>query len=260
MISAGEGTRADRASESGLILETKGLSKHFGGLKAVNGVDFQVRCGELMSIIGPNGAGKTTFFDLLSGHTEATSGRIFFGGRDVSRYPNYKRARLGLGRSFQVTNVFPDLTAFENVRVAVQATKTTFAWWRRALSYAEINRRAVELLEQVGLADKRDVEAGTLAYGDQRYLEVGIALASEPSLLLLDEPTAGMSPEESRRTAGFIKELANRVDIILVEHDMEVVMNISDYVTCMHEGEVIACQPPDEIRENPQVQACYLRE
>jgi branched-chain amino acid transport system ATP-binding protein len=247
-------------SRSEVILQTEGISKHFGGLKAVHEVNFEVRRGELMSIIGPNGAGKTTFFNLLSGHLEPTSGRIFFAGRDVSRAPSHRRARLGLGRSFQITNVFPDLTSFENIRVAVQAKKTTFQCWRRALGDAEINRRAEELLERVGLADKRHIEAGTLAYGDQRYLEIGIALASNPTLLLLDEPTAGMSPEESARTAEFIKELARTVDIILVEHDMEVVMNISDNVTCMHEGEVIACQPPAEIRQNPEVQSCYLRD
>ena len=247
-------------SSDNVILETKDLTCDFGGLRAVGSVNFRMRRGELMSIIGPNGAGKTTFFNLLSGHLHPTEGRILFQGQDITDLPSYKRSRLGIGRSFQLTNVFPNLTTFENVRVAAQSRKTTFSLWGSWVGYEDLNEKASKTLERVGLYIKRDVLASTLAYGEQRYLEIGIALATDPILLLLDEPTAGMSPEESRRTAQFIKELSQQVDIILVEHDMEVVMSISDEVTCMHEGSVIACDPPDIIRQNAEVQRCYLRE
>ncbi len=243
-----------------VILQTEEVTKDFGGLRAVDKADFRVKSGELMSIIGPNGAGKTTFFNLLSGHLAPTEGRIFFREQEITGLPSHQRARLGIGRSFQLTNVFPELTAFENVRVAAQARKTTFSLWGAAHHHHDLNDKANSILERVGLIDKAHIPASTLAYGDQRYLEIGIAMAGDPQLLLLDEPTAGMSPEESRHTAEFIKELSAQVDIILVEHDMEVVMSISDEVTCMHEGVIIACQAPEDIRQNPNVQACYFRE
>lgn len=246
--------------DNGTILETREVIKDFGGLRAVDNASFRVRRGELMSIIGPNGAGKTTFFNLLSGHLAPTSGQVFFDGKDITDYPVHKRARMGLGRSFQLTNVFPELSAFENVRVAAQARKTTFRMWEAASSNQEVNDKANHILERVGLIDKAGILASNLAYGDQRYLEIGISLATDPVLVLLDEPTAGMSPEESRHTADFIKGLSEQVDIILVEHDMEVVMSISDEVTCMYEGGIIACQSPDDIRQNSDVQRCYLRE
>ncbi len=248
------------ASSNDVILETKDLTCNFGGLKAVDSVNFRLNRGELMSIIGPNGAGKTTFFNLLSGHLHASKGRILFHGRDITDLPNYKRSRLGIGRSFQLTNVFPNLTTFENIRVAAQSKKTTFSLWGSWVAHKDLNEKALKILKRVGLYSKRDVLAGELAYGEQRYLEIGIALSTDPLLLLLDEPSAGMSPEESRLTAAFIKELSQQVDIILVEHDIEVVMSISDKVTCMHEGLIIACDPPDIIRQNTEVQRCYLRE
>ena len=245
---------------NGTILETMGVTMDFGGLRAVDNASFRVKRGELMSIIGPNGAGKTTFFNLLSGHLTPTSGQVLFYGEDITGLSVHQRARLGLGRSFQLTNVFPELSAFENVRVAAQARKTTFRMWRPASSNQEINDKANHILERVGLIDKAGIRASSLAYGDQRYLEIGIALATDPVLVLLDEPTAGMSPEESRHTADFIKGLSQQVDIILVEHDMEVVMSISDEVTCMFEGGILACQAPADIRQNPDVQSCYFRE
>jgi branched-chain amino acid transport system ATP-binding protein len=243
-----------------VILETKSVTKDFGGLRAVNEVDFQLKKGELMSIIGPNGAGKTTFFNLLSGHLRPTSGEILFMGKNVRKMPAHERCRLGIGRSFQLTNIFPDLTTFENVRVAAQSRRRTFSFWSNWSTYKDVNEKADEILNRIGLYEKRDHPANTLAYGEQRYLEIGITLATDPLVLLLDEPTSGMSPEESREVADFVKELSQEVDILLVEHDMHVVMAISDKVTCLENGTVIACDTPSEIRKNGKVQACYLRE
>jgi branched-chain amino acid transport system ATP-binding protein len=243
-----------------VILETRKVTKDFGGLRAVNEVNFQLKRGELMSIIGPNGAGKTTFFNLLSGHLRPTSGEILFMGKNVRKMPAYERCRLGIGRSFQLTNIFPDLTTFENVRVAAQSRKRTFSFWSNWSRYKDINEKADEILNRIGLYKKRDHLASTLAYGEQRYLEIGITLATDPLVLLLDEPTSGMSPEESRQVADFVKELSQEVDILLVEHDMHFVMTISDKVTCLENGTVIACDSPAEIRNNSRVQACYLRE
>lgn len=243
-----------------IILETRNLTRDFGGLRAVNGVNFQMRKGELMSIIGPNGAGKTTFFNLLSGHLPPTRGQIFFNGKEITKIPSHQRSMLGIGRSFQLTNVFPDLAAFENIRVAAQSRKTTYNLWNSWKIHKDLNEKAESILYRIGLLNKKDVLANTLAYGEQRYLEIGIALATDPVLLLLDEPTSGMSPEESRQTANFIKELSKHMNIILVEHDMEVVMNISDKVTCMDNGSIVACDRPEEIRKNVKVQQSYLRE
>jgi len=243
-----------------VILETQSLTKDFGGLRAVDDVNFQLKNGELMSIIGPNGAGKTTFFNLLSGHQRPTQGDILFMGRSVRKLAPYQRSRLGIGRSFQLTNIFPDLTAFENVRVAAQARKKTFSFWSNWQKHLDVSEKAILILKRIGLHEKRDQLARTLAYGEQRYLEIGITLATDPRLVLLDEPTSGMSPEESQQVADFIKELSQDVNILLVEHDMEVVMRISDRVTCLENGCVIACDTPAEIRRNSKVQACYLRE
>jgi branched-chain amino acid transport system ATP-binding protein len=249
-----------RETVNATILETKNLTMDFGGIRAVNNVNFQVKQGELMSIIGPNGAGKTTFFNLLSGHLKPTNGKIFFCDQEITGLPNYKRSILGIGRSFQLTNVFPSLTTFENVRVAAQSRRLTYGLWKSWKSYKELNQKAENILRRINLYEKKDALAITLAYGEQRYLEIGIALSTDPVVLLLDEPTSGMSPEESRQTANFIKELSKQVNILLVEHDMEVVMNISDKVTCMDNGAIVACEPPDEIQKNPKVQQCYLRE
>ena len=250
----------DQGLDNSILLETKNLTRDFGGLRAVNEVNFLMRKGELMSIIGPNGAGKTTFFNLLSGHLPPTRGQIFFMGREITELPSHQRSKLGMGRSFQLTNIFPNLTAFENIRVAAQSRKVTFDLWRSWKTHEDLTQKAHTILKRINLFHKRDVPANTLAYGEQRYLEIGIALATDPALLLLDEPTSGMSPEESRQTASFIRELSEQVNIILVEHDMEVVMNISDQVTCMHNGSIVACDSPEEIRKNPRVQECYLRE
>lgn len=242
------------------FLETRGLTKRFGGLVAVDHVDFKLGEGELRAIIGPNGAGKTTFFNMLAGNIEPTEGKIFYRGKDITNLKPFQISRLGIGRSFQVTNIFPELTAFENVRVAAQSRKTTYSMWRNGDSHEDLNEKAEAILHRVKLSDKLDFPASALAHGEQRYLEMGIALATDPELLLLDEPTAGMSPEETKETAEFIKELSKGLTIILVEHDMEVVMGISDYVTVLDNGRTLAEGTPEEIRQNEEVQRVYLRE
>ena len=242
------------------LLQTAGLTKVFGGLTAVNRVDFAVRRGELRAVIGPNGAGKTTFFNVLTGVLPASHGRVFFKGRDVTQLPTYAVSRLGVARSYQITNIFSDLSVFENLRIAAQSRVTHYRCWGNAERLAVVNARAEEMLRLLALGAKRDVRAAELSHGEQRYLEIGIALATDPDFLLLDEPTAGMSPEETRRTADFIRKLAGRVTIVLVEHDMEVVMGISDRITVLNYGEVLAEGTPAEIRQNADVRRVYLRD
>ena len=240
------------------LLRTERLTRAFGSLMAVDRVDVSVRRGELRSIIGPNGAGKTTFFRLISGEMAPTSGRIFFDDRDVTGLPQYAIARLGVAKSYQITNVFPHLTVHENVRVAVQGHARAFNFWSRADRLTEVSERASRLLETVGLSRQRDGLAAHLSHGERRHLEIGIALAGEPALLLLDEPTAGMSPEETDETMRLIRELAVGRTVILVEHKMKVVMKISDRITVLHQGQVLAEGSPDEIRANDRVQQTYL--
>jgi ABC-type branched-subunit amino acid transport system ATPase component/ABC-type branched-subunit amino acid transport system permease subunit len=255
-----EPARASVTERDGVLLESQGLTKIFGGLTAVNRVDFQVRQGELRSVIGPNGAGKTTFFNLLTGVLPSTAGRILFKGRDITRLPAHAVARLGVARSYQVTNIFGDLSVFENLRIAAQSRVTHYRCWGRADRLAPVNRRAEELLALLDLGAKRHVRGAELSHGEQRYLEIGIALATDPDFLLLDEPTAGMSPEETQRTAAFVRTLAGRVTIVLVEHDMEVVMGISDRITVLNYGQVLAEGTPAEIRGNAEVRRVYLRD
>jgi ABC-type branched-subunit amino acid transport system ATPase component len=253
-------TPARGDGDRGLLLESRGLTKTFGGLTAVNRVDFQVRPGELRSVIGPNGAGKTTFFNLLTGVLPPSGGRILFKGHDVTGLPAHRVSRLGIARSYQVTNIFGDLTVFENVRIAAQSRVTHYRFWGTAESLRGVSDRADEILRHLGLAAKRDALARELSHGEQRYLEIGIALATEPDFLLLDEPTAGMSPDETRRTASFVRRLAGHVTIVVVEHDMEVVMGISDRITVLNYGEILAEGTPAEIRESADVRRVYLRD
>src|SRR5262249_6323754 len=218
----------------GVLLESHGLTKECGGLVAVNAVDFRIRRGELRAVIGPNGAGKTTFFNMLTGVLHPSRGRIVFKGRDITWLPAYAVSRLGIARSYQVTNIFGDLSVFENVRIAAQSRVTHYRCWRDADRLVGVNHRADDILRLLGLEAKRNLPAAALPQGEQRYLEIGIALATDPDFLLLDEPTAGMSPEETGRTATFIRKLAGQLTIVLVEHDMEVVMGISDRITVLN--------------------------
>jgi ABC-type branched-subunit amino acid transport system ATPase component/ABC-type branched-subunit amino acid transport system permease subunit len=256
------GSPAPAASPAGdgVLLESRGLTREFGGLIAVNAVDFRVRRGELRAVIGPNGAGKTTFFNMLTGVLAPSRGRIVFKGRDITRLPAHAVSRLGVARSYQLTNIFGDLTVFENVRIAAQSRVAHYRCWRDAERLEGVKRRAAEILALLGLEAKRDAPAAALSHGEQRYLEIGIALATEPDFLLLDEPTAGMSPEETARTAAFVRKLAGQLTIVLVEHDMEVVMGISDRITVLNYGQVLAEGTPAEIREHPEVRRVYLRD
>lgn len=243
------------------ILETRHLRKAFGALVAVNDVSVQVQPGTIHSVIGPNGAGKTTFFNLLSGNLEPTSGHVLYKGKDITRQPLHRSAHMGIGRSFQITNLFPNLTALENVRLACQALgKDNFKFWRPAGAFKGYEQKAWGILQQVGLAERGLMPARVLPHGDQRKLELGIILASDPDLLLLDEPTAGMASEQVPELLTLIQQIQASGDktIVLVEHNMNVVMSISDRITVMHQGQVLAEGTPAEIAANETVQTAYL--
>jgi branched-chain amino acid transport system ATP-binding protein len=242
----------------GTLLRTEKLTRAYGSLLAVDRVDMAVRQGELRSIIGPNGAGKTTFFRLISGEVAPTSGRIWFRDREVTGLPQHAVARLGIGKSYQITNVFPHLSVLENVRVAVQGYARSFHFWSRADHLVDVRDKALGLLRTMGLHGKAERPAAHLSHGEKRHLELAIALASDPVLLLLDEPTAGMSPEETDETIVLIRELASERTIVLVEHKMKLVMRISDRITVLHQGQVLADGTPEEIRANELVQRTYL--
>jgi branched-chain amino acid transport system ATP-binding protein len=241
-----------------LLLRTERLTRTFGQLIAVNAVDFEVTSGELRSIIGPNGAGKSTFFKLISGELAPTSGRVLFDGVDLTGLPQFQISRRGIAKSFQLTTIFPNLTVYENVRIAAQCRRTILDCWRRADRVPGVAEAAREILALVELDTRATAPAAALGHGLQRHLELGIALACQPRLLLLDEPTAGMSPEETERTMRLIRRLAAGRTIILVEHKMKVVMEISDRITVLHQGALLAEGSPDEIRRDPRVQAVYL--
>ncbi len=243
------------------MFHVENVTRSFGGLMAVNGVSFDLEKGELSSIIGPNGAGKTTLFNLLTGHIKPDKGKISFEGKDITRLPPHDICKRGIGRSFQRTNIFPRLTAFDNVQVALMS------WQRKSInifvrSHKLLREETNEILDSVGLGDKKETTSGLLAHGDQRLLEIGITLGTHPKLILLDEPTAGMSPEESGRTVELIQRLARERDLTLlfIEHDMSVVFGISEKIRVMHLGMVMAEGGPEEIRANEEVQRIYLAE
>ena len=244
-----------------ILLETHNLRKAFGALVAVDDVSIQVQAGTIHSIIGPNGAGKTTFFNLLSGNIEPTSGKVIYKGKDITRLPLHRSAHIGIGRSFQITNLFPNLTALENVRLACQALgKDNFSFLRPASHFTRYVQRAWAILQQVGLTERALMLARTLPHGDQRKLELGIILAADPELLLLDEPTAGMAAEQVPELLALIKQIqtSGAKTIVLVEHNMNVVMSISDRITVMHQGQMLAEGTPAEIAANETVQRAYL--
>ena len=239
-------------------MRTESLVRHYGGVRALNGVNLEIQPGVLHSVIGPNGAGKSTLFHVITGRVAPTSGRVWFGGQDISRKSQPAIARLGIARSYQITTVFPRITVHENVRVAAQARLSHINFWQQSSDLHDVAQRADEVLELVGLKEKRGVLAGVLSHGEQRHLDVAIALATEPRLLLLDEPTAGMSPVETEQMMHLIRDLGRRLSVILVEHKMQVVMGVSDRITVLHFGSVLTHGTPDEVRTNPRVQEVYL--
>jgi len=240
-------------------LELDRVSRHFGGLRAVDGVALTVRPGERRALIGPNGAGKTTLFNLISGALPVSSGRISLFGRDVTHAPAHHRAAHGLARTFQITNLFPDLTVRENCLLAIQAhTRSRFAMLRPVGRFSDLQTRARSILEAVGLAGIGDAVVRNLSHGEQRQLEIALALAGRPRVLLLDEPTAGLSPAESRLMAGLLARLDPAITVLMIEHDMDIALELSPHVTVLHYGCVIADGSRDEVRADPQVREIYL--
>ena len=240
------------------ILEVRNVSRFFGKFQALNNVSVRFRTGELTAIIGPNGVGKSTFFNVISGGVPPSSGQVLFEGRDITGMAPHQFARTGIAKSFQITNVFKQLSAHENVRVALQMHVSRFQLLRSRQSYPDLIVKADALLQRVGLADSRDKLAGDLAHGQQRSLEVAMALACEPRLLLMDEPTAGMSPEETTVMMALIQQLAKERTVILVEHKMKMVMGLCNRLIVLHHGELLADGNPEEIRANAEVKRVYL--
>ena len=244
---------------AGPILKTELLSVRFGGLAALSQVNFEVTPGELRAIIGPNGAGKSTFFNCLTGVLRPTSGRIIFKGDDIGGLPSNLISQKGVARSYQITNILPNATALENVRIAAQSRRHGWNMLSHHSALADINAKAESALDSVGLLGKAHELASNLSHGEQRNLEIGIALATEPQLLCLDEPTAGMSAAETAETMELVRRIAKDLTILIVEHDMEVVMELADRITVLHYGEILAEGTPEEIQENPRVLEVYLK-
>jgi branched-chain amino acid transport system ATP-binding protein len=241
------------------LLRLEGLTKAFGALRAVDGVSLAVEPASLHSVIGPNGAGKTTLFNLITGEIPPTAGRVVLDGQDVTRRPSHALPRLGIARSFQRNNLFPSLTVRQNVWTAAFARLAPgFHLWRPTPAFAGVEAAVLAALEEVGLAGHAGQKARELSHGDQRLLEVAVALASRPKLLLMDEPTSGLSPEETARMMGFIRTLRGRYTVLLIEHKMDLVMTVSDRITVMHFGRVLAEGAPGEIRGNADVRRAYL--
>jgi len=247
-------------SRNGVLLQVEGVSKSFGALAALTDVSLIVNAGEVVSVIGPNGAGKSTLFNVITGLHGATRGRVLFDGQVITGRAPEAVNRLGLAKTFQITNVFPGISVYENVRVAAQSRAPEAgrftSLWRRP----DVEGAVMELLVAFGLEGRRDETAQNLSHGEQRYLEICLALATKPTLLLLDEPTAGMTPGETRDATALIRRmaLARGLTLLLIEHDMSVVMGISDRVAVLHFGQKIAEGPPEAIRTNPQVIDAYL--
>ena len=247
------------------MIKTESVTKAFGGLKAVNNVNFELKEGMLASIIGPNGAGKTTFFNLLSGLYPPTEGRVFYEGEDITDLPPYDRVMKGMGRTFQITNIFPELSVFDNIMIAAQRLNVpfelsklmTFMFLSKDVKSEEI---ANTVLEDIGLAGERDTMAGILSHGLKQRLEIGMAMTLNPKLLLLDETFAGLSVGETKQQIEYVRKISSKYTILLVEHKMDVVMDLSERVSVLHQGELIAEGTPDEVRADDFVQKVYLRE
>jgi branched-chain amino acid transport system ATP-binding protein len=241
------------------ILRTESLTVRFGGLTALNNIDLVVHRGEIRAIIGPNGAGKSTLFNCITGVLRPSGGRIVFDGEDITGLPPDRISKKAIARSYQITNILPGATVLENVRIAAQSRHHNWSMLRHHLAYGDVVDRARDVLGAVGLAGKEDELAANLSHGEQRNLEIGIALATEPKLLCLDEPTAGMSVAETHATAELIRRIAVNLTILIVEHDMEVVMGLARVITVLHYGEVLAEGTPADVQANARVQEVYLK-
>ena len=247
-------------SRNGVLLQVEGVSKSFGALAALNDVSLTVSTGEVVSVIGPNGAGKSTLFNVITGLHGPTRGRVLFDGQVITGRAPEAVNRLGLAKTFQITNVFPGISVYENVRVAAQSRAPEAGRFTSLWRQPDVEGKVMELLTAFGLEGRRDETAQNLSHGEQRYLEICLALATQPTLLLLDEPTAGMTPGETREATALIRRmaLARGLTLLLIEHDMSVVMGISDRVAVLHFGQKIAEGPPEAIRNDPQVIEAYL--
>lgn len=240
-------------------LRVEGLSKQFGGVQAVNSVTFSVEVGDRVAIIGPNGAGKTTLFNLINGQLAATSGSIHFFGKDVTELPTHKRAHLGQARAFQIISLFQKLTVMDNVLLTLHGTRSSrFKMFRPVEGYTDVHNKAVQTLKTLGLWEKRNEPVSSLAYGEQRRLEIDLGLALEPKLLLLDEPSAGLTKEEGLEIIGVIKSLESSNTVLIVDHDMELVFEVAQRIIVLHYGEIIADGTPDEIESNKKVREIYM--
>ena len=250
---------AGRERGATALLRIEGLTVRFGGLTALDNVNLEMPRGEIRAIIGPNGAGKSTFFNCLTGVLRPTSGRILFDGEDITGLSPDRISRKGIARSYQITNILPNATTFENVRIACQSRGHSWSMLRHYRGFHDTMEKAEAVLESVGLRAKAYDLAANLSHGEQRNLEIGIALATEPQLLCLDEPTAGMSRFETGDTMALVRRIAKNLTILIVEHDMQVVMGLAQRITVFHYGRVLADGAPAEIRENPRVQEVYLK-
>ncbi len=250
---------SSRGAASAPILKTELLTVRFGGLAALSQVNFEVRRDEIRAIIGPNGAGKSTFFNCLTGVLRPTGGRIVFNGEEITGLPPNLISQKGIARSYQITNIMPNATALENVRIAAQSRRHAWNIVKHHSEFPDINAKAEAALESVGLLSNAYELAANLSHGQQRNLEIGIALATEPTLLCLDEPTAGMSAAETHDTMQLVRRIAKNLTILIVEHDMQVVMELADRITVLHYGEILAEGTPEEIQKNARVLEVYLK-
>ena len=241
------------------LLRTSGLSKRFGAVKACQNLSLEINSGEVHALIGPNGAGKTTLLNLLAGDLLPDSGQIFFSGQDITHFPLHRRSPLGMARSYQITSVFPNLSVEENLLLAIQAhSGHSFRFWRRGMHDPQLRAELLPALKMVGLQERGDILAGNLSHGEKKQLEVGMALACKPKLLLLDEPMAGMGPGGTIELSKLILRLKEQMTILLVEHDMETIFALADRITVLVYGEVLATGSADEIRGNAAVRQAYL--
>jgi branched-chain amino acid transport system ATP-binding protein len=259
--SSKQGSDVDRETQQGEVpvLELKGLCKSFGGLTAVREVSLRISAGDRKAIIGPNGAGKTTLFNVITGIFPASSGQVLLFGRDVTAWPSHRRTALGMARTFQITSLFPKLTVLDNVLLAIQGLRACkYVTWRLLSSYRDVYEKAHQLLEQAGYQDRLNVEVRNLSHGEQRQLEIVLGLASDPKILLLDEPAAGLASGESAEMAEFLMRLDPKLAILLIEHDMDVVFDVASHISVLHFGEVLESGPTAQIRCSQKVQEIYL--